>query len=64
MYKEDDQWKTFKDALTEKETFVTDMNGVVRVTVFSLKEAAWQFLAYLTDDPLIKTTFTVNFKRP
>ncbi|MFN3283005.1 MAG: clostripain-related cysteine peptidase, partial [Pseudothermotoga sp.] len=64
MYKENDQWKTFKDALTGEETFVTDGNGVARVSVFPSKEAVWQFLGYLTDDPSIETTFVVNFKKP
>ena len=64
MYKEDSQWESFKDPLTGKETFVTDKNGTVTVSVFSSKEITWQFNAYVVDNPSIKTEFTVRFVKP
>ena len=64
MYKEDSQWEDFKDPLTGKETFITDKNGTVTISVFSSKEITWQFNAYVIDNPSIKTEFTVNFVKP
>lgn len=64
MYKKADQWETFKDALTGKEVFTTNENGIVKISILSSKEETWQFYAYVVDNPSIKTEFTVNFKKP
>lgn len=64
MYKKADQWETFKDALTGKEVFTTNENGIVKISILSSKEETWQFYVYVVDNPSIKTEFTVSFKKP